>query len=309
MTIAAPREHFARSGFVEMVPPLRLPLRSRRHRTEVWLKIPDGERITTRTVGGRTLLELPPGSGAARVEMTAGRDLAEREEYRVADVRGTRFERAGEAFFVLRPVDTGLDAPLEGWQWHRDSEQEQSLATERMAELAARSLTPEARSRETAAISKSNNCAGCHQHAREANSRFREHGIANRGTDASGCYQVQGVLLSHLPLESYFPIETNLEDPFVRFDCGSDEALASRGGGKVTCRDGSVPWGQLDVRSALQAGDTHARGVCESRRYLFQRLDAEGREAFRAGFEECGLGAPSPLVSRTTPSKQTSADR
>ncbi len=308
VTIAAPRDHFARSGFAEMVPPLRLPLRSLRHRTEVWLKIPDGERITTRALGGRTLLELPPGSEAARVEMTAGRDLAEREEHRVADVRGTRFERTGEAFFVLRPVDTGLDAPLEGWRWRRDSKQEQSIATERMAELAARLLAPEARSREAAAIRKSNDCAGCHQHAREANVRFREHGIANRGTDASGCYQVQGVLLSHLPLESYFPVETNLEDPFVRFDCGSDETVARRKNRKVTCPDGTVPQGRLDVRSALRAGDAHAYAVCKSRRYLFERLDAKGREAFRAGFEECGLEAPLSQVSRAAPSEQTAAD-
>jgi hypothetical protein len=134
-----------------------------------------------------------------------------------------------------------------------------------------------------------NDCAGCHQHGRPPNRRPREHGIANRGTDGSGCYQIQNILSSRVPVENYFPVETNLDDPFVHFDCESTDALVDRQAKRVRCADGSVPRGLFDVRAALSASDARAEKLCRARRYVFLHLDETGRQAFSPGFEECGV--------------------
>lgn len=285
LSVEDSRGYLERRGFFQMVPPLRLPLRSRQHRVEVWLKLPDDGPLTIKEVGQRALLSLPVGTEAARVE---GTEVGDRE-VSILDVRGTRFLPDGELFFVLRATRRGRHPPLGGVSWHRGSEREQKLATEAVVELSSVGATGEAKRRAQKAAQRNNDCAGCHQHARPENRAFREHGVANRGTDESGCYQIQGVLSSRQPLETYFPVETNLDDPFIRFSCGDEPASVDREHGKVSCPDRSVPRGTLDVRSALARSDPHARAVCASRRYLFDHADAATRRMFREGFEECGI--------------------
>jgi hypothetical protein len=300
--IAEPRDHFSREGYVQMVPPLLLPRRNERSRVEVWLKLPTGRPIAKRIQGGTPLLELPPGSRAARVESLAVGDDPETWAFSVADVRGTQFNADGELFFALRPENRRFDSALLGWSWRRSSSEEQARASEHLAELAASIVAPHLPQREKAATRYKNACATCHQHGRRVNERPGEHGVANRATDASGCYQIQNVLVSHLPLETYFPLETNLDSPFVSFDCGDQEALVDWSERRVSCADGRIPWGRLDVRAALRGADEHARAVCASRKYLYDHLDEPGRRAFHDGFEECGREfVPSDVTESRTP--------
>ncbi len=288
LIIEKPWTHFQSNGFVEMVPPLRLPVRDRRNRVEVWLRLPGDAAIRTVRSNGRLLLKLPAGSRAARVEKIGFGDDPKTWKYRVMDVRGTRFEPDGERFFVARATENREESPIDGWIWRRGSADEQALATRYVADHAARHASPANREAQRRAATANNDCSGCHQHGRLPNRRPRQFGAANRGTDASGCYQIQGILTSRLPIETYFPIDLNVKDPYISFDCGGD-VPATVMAESVLCDDGTVPFGTLDVRAALAANDARVRRMCESRRFLFGRLDKSARDEFRAGFDECGI--------------------
>jgi hypothetical protein len=139
------------------------------------------------------------------------------------------------------------------------------------------------------AIRSGNACASCHVHGRTENQRPGQYGIVNRGADASGCFQIESVIQTELPLESYFPLETNLGDPFVSLWCGPKQASVAHG--QVSCEDGTVPRGRLAVREGLAAADEHVLGVCRARRFLYDHLDFAGRDALKDRFVECGLAA------------------
>ena len=67
--IAEPDGHWAREGFVEMVPPVRLPSSSAEAEdVAIWLRIPQGGRIETRwdERRGDWVLVFPPGTVADR---------------------------------------------------------------------------------------------------------------------------------------------------------------------------------------------------------------------------------------------------
>jgi hypothetical protein len=116
-------------------------------------------------------------------------------------------------------------------------------------------------------------------------------GIVNRGSDDSGFFQVATVLADRVPIEIHRVFNPNADDPFIRFVCGEGDAPAvvDRGKlGSVKCPGGEVPEGVLDLPAALRAGDAHARRVCLSRRYLYDRLDEAGRDAWRDAMAECG---------------------
>jgi hypothetical protein len=299
--VAESRGHFLREGFVEMVPPLRLPRRKPQQLAEVWLKLPSGAKLQTSLVEGRPLLRLPAGTEAARVEKQQAGQADERD-WRVADVRGTRFGSAdAETFFVLRPVDTSAEPALSGWEWQRGLAREQREATRLLADLAA-SIVPRQRAEsERRSIERTNDCAGCHVHARLENHLPSEHGVANRGADASGCYQIQSVLLSQLPLETYFPLEQNLGDPFIHFGCREGAELLRTPDARPRCADGSVPWGRFDVRAALAASSERAERLCASRRYLAEHLDQTGLAVFREGLDECGIEPSSVTATLRAP--------
>ncbi|MGE0325067.1 MAG: hypothetical protein AB7S68_22280 [Polyangiaceae bacterium] len=280
--------YFPDNGYIELVPPLRLPRRNPRNRVEVWLQLPEGSQLKTRRSDAGVQLELPHGARAARVE----RSDASPEATPIYDVRGTRFEADGEHFFVMRP--TGEANTLTAWLWRRDSPEEQTAATDRIAAYVADRSPTANREAQRRAMVANNACASCHVYGRSANERPGEFGKVNRGTDASGCFQVQNILVSRLPVETYFPLEQNTQDPFIRFDCdgrapGPSAGPAEIKGDQVACANGSVPYGKLDVRAALAAGDARVRRVCAGRRYLYQHLDAAGRSAFQSGFAECGI--------------------
>jgi hypothetical protein len=63
--------YWRRAGFVEMVPPVRLPTDTRNDNLiKVWLRIPDGGKITLEWLADqqRNTLKFPPGTVADRVE-------------------------------------------------------------------------------------------------------------------------------------------------------------------------------------------------------------------------------------------------
>lgn len=289
MQIDRPAQYFRESGFIEMVPPLRLPLRTSRNRVEVWLKIPQGSNLGLRFSGARPLLGLPPDSVAVRVEY-----LSESEpmQFFVADVRGTRFGADAEHFFVLKPIGDALPAPLHGWSWRRDSAAEQALADHKLTTFLASDLGPADREQQLRTLRATNACASCHQHARSENARPEQYGHVNRGTDDSGCFQVQSILSDELPVESYFPLEQNLDDRFISFWCGREPAAVEHR--HVHCADGSVPHGLLAVHDGFLAGDEHVLSVCRSRRYLSEHLSEAARAAFRTSLAECGIDSTTP---------------
>lgn len=292
LRIARPVGHWKAAGYTEMIPPLRLPgYRSRRDRTEVWLKLAKGGVIQTRydENQGRHLLEYPPGTDAVRVEYRAwGKD---RNAWRwgVADVRGTRIEKDGQRFYALRPVENRPEASLAGYEWPREDAEAARKASDRLVEKVAQLASDARRASAVAKAERTNQCASCHVMARRRNQRPREFGLVNRGTDASGFVLIQTVLEGRAPLETYFPVEHNLTDPFIRFVCDGGAAAARAPGKLPTCPEDRVPTGVLDVGRALGAGDPRVRRLCEARRYLRDHLDETGRKVFRRSFDECGL--------------------
>ena len=122
-------------------------------------------------------------------------------------------------------------------------------------------------------------------------------GSPTRQTDAAGWFVPETVLRDRAPLEHHRPREMNVDDPYVRFDCPAADGEATPA--EIVKHDDGTRWpscggkataiGVLDVASALAAGDAHAKAVCASRRALFDHMDDEGKKAFAAAFEVCGV--------------------
>ena len=294
--IAEPDGHWAREGFVEMVPPVRLPSSSAEAEdVAIWLRIPQGGRIETRwdERRGDWVLVFPPGTVADRVEQR-GRG----SQRGVADVRGTEIGADGEEWMhTLRPSTARLggssgDSPLFGYTWPRSQPDAHARATTRLlAELEA--LPPATRMRAAArtryldGVERKNQCTDCHVHARPDNAVEGEHGLVNRGTDGSGFFTPQTVLRDSIPLERYGGYDFNLADPAVRLACpdGSPvtrERKAQRE--RAACPGRAVPVAHVDL--AAVDGERRER-ICRARRYLFDHLDAHGRALFSAALAPC----------------------
>ena len=278
-------EHWRRQGFVELVAPLRAPSNAAGDDlAAVWLRVPEGALIRAwRLPDGRPTVAVPEGTEADRVETVSGV---------VADVRGTRFGAGGrQLFHVLRPADSA--GRLVGYEWERSDAAQAQAAAVAFDSLLDRTGVPAGaadRFRERL------DCATCHPSDKPANDRPGERGLPNRRTDASGLYQLLAVLSDESPLEAYRPREMNAEDPFVTFSCRGVQSPAvtrvAAGAARINCPDGSVPIGRLDLRAALRARDPHAARVCEARLALEGHMDATGRAAFAAAFDECRAERP-----------------
>jgi len=263
-------------GFVEMVPPLRLPRRAAGQRVAVWLRLPEQAEIW-RDSGGT--FRLPLGTRVMRVEALIGKQRGSR----ILDVRGTDLDDDGQRFFVLKPVGRGND--LRGWSWRRSSPEEQSLATELIANFVAASVAPGARADALATAQRTNACTGCHALRRPENLRPGQYGLANRRTDADGFFQIQSEFTNEQPIETYFALDSNLDYPFIELRCGNERASVAEG--RVYCKSGAVPRGQLDVRAAVTARDEHALAVCRSRAYLFAHLERVAQSEVQGSLDEC----------------------
>jgi hypothetical protein len=295
--IDAPDTYWTQRDFVEMTPPIRFPSADGREHTTVWLRLPPGASLTVRwRPDGTASLVVPPGTVADRADLADGTDPAS-----VVDVRGTRFEDQGrEVFHVLHRAGPELAGDLAGFEWGRGDTDAMRLVTERMVDRMARAR---GLGREDAAddpeleqFARLDDCASCHVHdkpeRRGHESAAPRDPSPNRGTDTQGLYAIATVLQDSAPLETSRALDMNVDDPFVVVTCeqGARARLVRRPRSRrYVCDDGGVPRGELDLKAAMQAGDPHARAVCQSRAYLFARMAPEARLAFADAFAECHL--------------------
>ncbi|KIG13442.1 hypothetical protein DB30_08069 [Enhygromyxa salina] len=298
VTVNDPAQHWAREGFVEMVPPIQLPS-STADATDVvvWLRIPDDGVIQTRWSEARAgwVLVFPPGTVADRVEQRgSGPDRS------VVDVRGTRLGEGDdegdppqEWMHTLRRAASGVNAPLFGYEWPRSDPAAHQRATdlllEELATLApASKMSAERRDRYLASIRRKNECASCHTHERPDNAVEGAHGLVNRGTDASGFFTPQTVLMDAVVLESYGGVDPNLSDPAVTIVCPDGTAPTHKTGkGKrvrAVCPDRGVPVATLD-HARIDA--PRLTKLCRARRYLHEHLDEQGQRVFADALTPC----------------------
>lgn len=296
VTIDDPAEHWVREGFVEMVPPIRLPSSTAEaDDVAVWLEIPEGGVIETRysEARGEWVLVFPPGTVADRVEQRGSG-----EQRGVVDVRGTRIDDEGrEWFHTLRRSRPGANAPMFGYEWPRDDDEAHARATEELlAELAeippGSKMEPARRQRYLDSIRRKNECAGCHTHERPANSVEGEHGLVNRGTDGSGWFTPQTILVDSVVLERYGGVDRNLDDPAITLRCPDGgpvqrETKAKRE--RAVCANDAVPVATVDLE---QLPRERLDAICDARRYLFEHLDDRGREVFASTLTPCPVVEP-----------------
>lgn len=283
-----------REGFVELTTPLAPPTaRNGGSRIEVWVRIPEGAKITLDAHGA---LVLPPGSEADRVER-----LRVNGKWVIGDVRGARMadgvggNRSVRWLRLLRPRRTGSDAELVGYEWP-DSRPDLGRAVhEAIGDLIRHGggLARNGGDREALAslLASRSGCVRCH--ARRQSERTHEsQGGPYRATDSLGWYTPLAVLRDAAPLERYRPRDVNADDPFVRIECPEGEPTAvedDRGGRFFRCEDRALPRGTFDVAAASSAGDAHAAALCESRRYLAAHMDDATRALFSEPLAACSL--------------------
>ena len=292
--IADPAHHWHDDGFVELTPSIRVsvPLGAR---TLVYLKLPDGARLTTRYLADqrRHTILLPPGSASDRVGLMAD----EAGTWTVEDVRGTRWDAEGREYFhVYRPATAAAGARLVGYEWRRGDAALQQRATEMLTEMVSDLPTPFSGSppsgRGIAQFRALNECQSCHVPDKgQATSPYER--LPPWTTDASGIYVPLAVLADRAVLSTTPAFhDPNASDPFVQARCAGGPAMEYVRWGRhfFRCADGGLPIGLHDVAAARAAGDAHAERVCASRRYLYERMDDAGRQAFTAAFRACGIG-------------------
>ncbi|MCA9684072.1 MAG: hypothetical protein KC457_17865 [Myxococcales bacterium] len=296
ISIAEPSQHWQREGFVEMVPPIRLPTATPgEDDVVVWLRIPEGGVISTRPRsddGAGLILSFPPGTVADRVE-SRGRG----SRRGVIDVRGTRLgegSEAGEEWMHTLRRDGGAQGGLFGYEWPRSSGEAHGEATRRLlAELAeippGSTMDEPARVAYLSRIESKNQCVVCHVHERSDNRREGELGVVDRGTDGNGFFTPHTVLLDEMPLERYGDIDPNLHDPWVEVRCPEGEVTLETRGRRLqaTCPNDAVPRARFNLALALSHGDARAKRICIARRYLYEHLDERGREHFAAAIDAC----------------------
>lgn len=301
---------WAKQGFVEMTPPVRLPSDgTARDKIEVWLRIPEGARIrTAKLPDGRATIAFPPGTIADRVESwgyeksdAAAATTSTSWKYSVTDVRGTRLGAGGkEMFHVFVPTGAEPHARLVGWEWPRGDRLQERAATsflvsqlETLRTIQDRGLPQTADERRTLIedYRRNNNCAKCHAHDKPVQV-MRGRGI-HRATDANGFYVPLSVLMDTVPLETHRARDMNAGDPFLTFTCphGDGPVLAEGAAGARDhrCLEGGAPSATLDVKRARAANDPRTVALCKARAYLRDHMDDAGRALFADAFAACNL--------------------
>lgn len=282
------QDHWQTHGFVQMVPPIRLPTtRDADGDIKVWLKIPDTGVISARVSDTGRKIDFPAGTVADRVE-TVG-DV-------VADVRGTTLLEDGERFHVFVPGAASAQSPLTGWDWPRGDPASEARATDELiAFLASAPLLDiprdRARARAQRAVDyrRNNECARCHFPDKPETHDSDD--LVHRGTDDDGFYVPLSVLSDEGVLERHRPRDGNLDDRFTTLRCASGpvRVVERDGNRRPRCDDGSAVLGRFDTAAALAVGDPHAKAVCASRRALHAHMDANARALFADAFRVCGM--------------------
>lgn len=279
-------------GFVPMVAAIRPPT-SLDHSdlVEVWLALPPGALLTVDESSAQKppSLRVPTGARVDRIEL-----LHTEAGTHVVDVRGTEFRPEGEQFHVLEPTERDR---LQGVAWLRGDHDAEAGADAALRALLERTDVPQGQIDRLVAL---NRCEVCHFSKKPESALAGAEGLPNRPTDASGLYGLLAVLLDESAVETSRPVDTNLEDPFIRFSCPDDteepEQVGAHGGPRtIRCRNGRPATGHLDVERALDAGDAHANAVCASRRYLFDHMDVSAKRAFATNFSKCHINTKGTL--------------
>lgn len=287
------------AGFVEMVPPVRLPTDLSDDDTiMVWVRIPAGRKIKVWWLPRekRYTLKFPPGTVADRVETGKNEQEAMQMINGISDVRGARIGEDGRMWFhVYEPVPGQPLAWLHGYEWLRMGTKADVEAGKRLVALYYPHAGPQAHA-EMAGFRKLNHCGACHQRNQAAGvmvptdaQRMLRPG-APLETDADGFFQPILVMKDSMNVVNIRPWDRNAEDPYITVWCGSREVKAVTHGDHrgYSCADGRVPVGKLDMVAALKHHDRHAEQVCAAREYLYAHMDATGKKAFRREVAECG---------------------
>ncbi|MBY0495330.1 MAG: MBL fold metallo-hydrolase [Cyanobacteria bacterium] len=300
-----------RSGFVEMVPPVRLPSdTSNDNLIKVWLRIPDGGKITLDWLADqkRHALRFPAGTIADRVETMRNQRKALQTINGIEDVRGGTIDAdGGTLFHVYQPVAGRSPDLLSGFEWRRIDNASDDRAADSLIALFYPNASAEAKT-ESEFFRRLNQCGACHQPNQPAPwmAGARVPGRSNLLTDTHGFFQPSTVLESTMAVRAHRPWDLNVDDPFVTVSCGSTRVTATTDGNRrfYRCPNGEQPIGTLDVVAALAKGDAHARQVCEARKYLFDHMDEKAREPYAPFFAECSIAsatAQAPAGGATPP--------
>lgn len=295
------KNHWNNNGFVEMEPPIRLPVDAdETFQTTILLKLPAGRGLSVRRAESheRHVLVYPAGTVADRMEKARRKRGGPHDT--IADVRGTQVLDNQEVFHVYRPLSPGDTDILFQANWLRsidDTSAAPARAAIRQAMnqglgIAFASIVSDdaRRAQAIARFDSLMRCASCHQHERAPLPANSQAGVARRGTDASGFFTIQTVLEDQAPLELYRPRDPNSADPFVRYLCDgapTTQLLGPRGTTEVRCPSGAVPTLFYDLPAALAARDARAERICRARLYLGEHMDEEARAHFAPALAAC----------------------
>ena len=287
LSIADPRGHWAAQGFHLLLTGVHLPSSDHQlDQVEIWAKLPEGATIEAagQAPGAPAALTFPPGSILDRVEYS-GRGA----QRFVVDVRGTRIADDGEQHFhVYRRGERGLF----GFQWARSDTAAHARATaalqDRLAKLPEIARLDDAR-RDAflGSVAGKNACAECHALARPTNATQGEHGLVNRGTDASGFFTPWTVFENAVPLERYGGHDRSETDRYTTVRCPAGAEPTTGADGRARCEGGAVPIGEYDLPRALADGDPRALGICAARTYLGRHLSTDLRHRFATALRQC----------------------
>lgn len=281
--------HWSEHDFVRLELPVRVPSSDASlDQVEIWLRLEPESTISTGDGDGQW--RFPARTEIDRVEFAGGG--AQRW---VADVRGARIDENDRTWFrVFRPDEPGADGSLFGFEWLRDDAD--AHRTARAALLSglerrppATRLDPQRRRAFLQSVDHKNRCLRCHGLGEEAVDRADD-AIVVRGTDVSGFYTPATVFADEVPLESYGTFDPNVEDPYISIRCPSGRVQRYRspaGAARVRCSDGSVPLAHYRLKAALEASEPRAAEICATRRFLYEHLDARGKDRHAREMEVC----------------------
>jgi len=142
------------------------------------------------------------------------------------------------------------------------------------------------------ALRRLNDCAGCHVPRQDrVTAAGKTERSVRRATDNLGFYVPTSVLSDADVVPDHRPEDLNDQDPFVAVRCGEFPAERITDGDRVgyACPDGRVPIAHRDVRAALAADHAYTERVCESRRWLYARMNERARRAYAEPLAACGI--------------------
>ncbi len=286
--------HWPQSGFVEMVPPVRLPQNKSIHEhIMVWLRIPAGKKIGVSWLPDqkRYTLKFPPGTVADRIETVKGEKGPMQVVNGISDVRGARIDAKGRTWWhVYEPVPGGSSKWLKGYEWLRASNLDDNLAATQLVRLYFPGQPAKA-NRSIMRFRMTSHCTACHEANRPVPTTANKSGFTGAPeTDADGFFQPITVLADSMTLFNVRPWDLNVGDPYISVWCGKHHAtLVTRGDASryYTCPNGKAPVGKLAMAAALKHKDPHALKVCAAREYLYKHMIAKGRQAFAQAEAEC----------------------